>query len=144
MLCKRHLYLPFDYKSSSFIVHFVLKHTKLGDIFVIVAVFDSLRAGWLVWVPRTGEGRKSCSPSKQVSRLAGYGYEIEVFSLRNPFSRERNLIIVFDEVECTPNFGLWFCRVGCPVQGYILENPHSVRTPKWLPRLIFAVTYHGL
>ena len=45
-------------------------------------------------------------------------------------------VFAFDEVERKPNFGLWLCRVGCPVYGYILKNPHSCRNTKMAIRLI--------
>ena len=47
------------------------------------------------------------------------------------------IVIAFDEVERKPNFGLWLCRVGFPVYGYALENPHSCKDKKTATPLNF-------
>ena len=50
-------------------------------------------------------------------------------------------IIAFDEVERKPNFGLRLCRVGCPAQGYLLENPHSCKDTKMATPLKVILQY---
>ena len=39
-------------------------------------------------------------------------------------------IVAFDKVECKSNFDLWLSRVGCPVHGSRLKNPHSHKDTK--------------
>jgi len=48
------------------------------------------------------------------------------------------IFIAFDEVECKPNFDLWLFRVGLPVHGYRLKNPHSCKDTKMATPLDFC------
>jgi len=47
------------------------------------------------------------------------------------------MVIRAQFLPCKPNFGLWLSAVGIPVQGYILENPHSCKDTKMATPLDF-------
>ena len=47
-------------------------------------------------------------------------------------------VVAFDEVEREPNFDLWLSGVGTLLKVMCWKIHIPVRTPKWLPRLIFC------